>query len=88
MIPLKVICEVLVRQNRKRELSLNEIGAILEQLTYFAIITKAEDRRLRAAGLTSRMPSEPLAEPPFFVDTFARYRQVGIEMCDVALDSV
>jgi hypothetical protein len=86
VVPLKVICEVLVQQNQKHELSLNGISAILEQLTHFAIITKKEDRSLREAGLSSRMPSEPLAEHPFFADLFARYRQVGIEMCEDAFE--
>ena len=84
VVPLKVICEVLVQQNGMHELSLNEIGAILGQLTHFAIITKDEDRRLREAGLASRMPFKPLAEHPFFADLFARYHQVGIEMREAA----
>lgn len=86
VVPLKVICEVLVQQNQKHELSLNGIGAILEQLTHFAVITKKEDQTIREAGLSSRMPSEPLAKHPFFADLFARYRQVGIEMCEAAFE--
>lgn len=80
VVPLRVIGEILTSQNLRAELSLEAIGGILRHLTHFAIITKREDHRLRAAGLTSKMPSAPLPTFPFFPDIYARYRIAGIEV--------
>lgn len=85
VVPLNVIGEILTSRNQHAELSLAEIGRILRHLTHFAIITKAEDRRLREAGLASVMPTPPLSSFPYFSDIYARYRIAEIEMSEEGL---
>lgn len=81
VVPLKVITQKLQQLSADKPLSLEEIAACIDENLIFATITKEEDKRLREAGLNSKMP-EAYYQPGhiLFNDKFARYKKVGIEV--------
>lgn len=79
VVPLRVIRQELCDLIPQQKLGLDDIAAVLDELTHFGTITKTEDALLRQAGLTSRMP-DGFGTPghPYHRDVLSRYKHVGI----------
>jgi len=85
VIPLKTITEILASHTRNNKFSTETIAKILDTYVIFATISKREDKLLRDAKLTSKMP-EGFWEPghPLHNDPFARYKTVGISLINTS----
>ncbi|HEJ3144906.1 TPA: hypothetical protein ACG4N8_005638 [Pseudomonas aeruginosa] len=83
VIPLKVITKILVEHSKSSALDVYSIAKILDENLIFATISQREDKLLRDAKLTSKMPSG-FWEPghALYNDQFARYKEVGISMLE------
>lgn len=81
VVPLRVIETKLSELVAAGTTTLDDISRVLEELTHFGTITKAEDALLRQAGLGSSMPVEFWQEGHQYCgDILARYKYVGIEL--------
>ena len=85
VIPLKVITKILLDHSKTGNFSLESIAKILDENLIFATISQREDKLLRDAKLTSKMP-HGFWEPghTLYNDQFARYKEVGISMLDTS----
>lgn len=85
VIPLKTITEILASHARDNKFSIETIAKILDTYVIFATISKREDKLLREAKLTSKMP-EGFWKPghPLHNDPFARYKTVGISLINTS----
>lgn len=80
VIPLKRIAEELAKLAESNTISSNDISNCLDNLIFFATITKEEDKLLRDKKLHSKMPAEyDLEGHCLYKDPHARYKAVGIE---------
>jgi hypothetical protein len=79
VVPLKVITRKLVELAASGAPTCKSISGLLDQYLRFATISKREDRRLRKAGLTSKMPvGFDIEGHPLHNDILCRYAAVGI----------
>ena len=80
VVPLRRITKELKILAETKNTSLSHISKCLDQLIFFATITKEEDALLRKNKLHSRMPPEyDEKDHILYRDPFARYKIVGIE---------
>ena len=80
VIPLKRITLELKKLAEANKTSLTDISNCLDQMVFFATITKEEDAILRENKLSSSMPVEyDQEEHILYKDPYARYKIVGIE---------
>lgn len=86
VVPLKVIETKLRDLAAAGRISLDDIAAILEELTHFGTITKEEDAKLRKARLSKAMPEGFFQKGHrYYNDILARYKEVGIVLESVDL---
>lgn len=71
-IPFNMIRDKLMNLDK---ITLESVSSILEQFHVLAKISVEDDRRLKEAGLNSKMPEDWDGE-----NKFARYESVGIEI--------
>lgn len=77
VVPLKVITAIL---EGLVDTSPESIASVLDKYTVFGTITKREDKRLRNAGLNSKMPTDAEGKKWDGKDVLARYKSVGIAL--------
>jgi hypothetical protein len=77
VVPLKVITNLL---EGLTDTSTGSIAAVLDEYILFGTITKDEDKKLRKAGLNSKMPTDDEGNEWDGNDRLARYRAVGIAL--------
>ena len=83
VIPLKVITKILLDHSIHDDFSLESIARILDTYLIFATISQREDKLLRDAKLTSKMPCGFWEQGhALYNDLFARYKNVGISILD------
>lgn len=73
-VPRRVIIELLLNLSAPSQ---RLVRGVLEELCVGAVVTTAEDRLLRDAGLGRRMPTDWDGR-----DAWARYRVAGIDVID------
>ncbi|MGQ7960249.1 hypothetical protein ACUTAF_21450 [Pseudomonas sp. SP16.1] len=85
VIPLKVITKILLEHSKQGDFSSESIAKILDAHLIFATISQREDKLLRDAKLTSKMPSGFWEQGhALHNDPFARYKEVGILILDTS----
>lgn len=81
VIPLKVITKILLDHSKSGEFNIESIAEILDANLMFATISRREDKLLRDAKLTRKMPSGFWEQGhTLYNDPFARYKEVGISI--------
>ena len=74
-IPFNMIRDKLINLS---EITLESVSGILEEFHVVAQISLKDDKKLKKAGLNSKMPDDWDGE-----NKFARYESVGIEIVDL-----